>query len=380
MQCKDTVNMQLFMSVYTIMVRCIRTYIYSAYSSVVEVGSCVKTVATLQLSISPVSGCTCTWIGEACTLFFITHTWCFFFSCFTPNVDSLSFSFSFPLTSSAASCPLHLLRLAWSVYTGFTLTLVAGLRFRVRASLLLEAKKRLGRLLERKKPRSICPVIWLVVCNLSGELCFKSVLNFSAVGKDVVLELFLRVCPLHLSSWCLQLSASLSSWGSGVLCLCLACHLQWSPRTVNTMTTNMAAVMKMVMDETRRAMLRETLEEVLPFSSVGSENWNDSVSGRIEDLVGVVVSDDVCWILYFISSWNGPVRPDWMEGRMEDVMIERETMCKACLTHHCKLHNIGGVIITSCSGSALNVKVKELAVSLTDCNSNPAVTILLSWC
>lgn len=62
----------------------------------------------------------------------------------------------------------------------------------------------------------------------------------------------------------------------------------------------MAAVMKMVMDEASSAMLRE-IPEVVDSVSDGSENWNDRVSGRIGDLVGLV-SEDVCWILYFISS------------------------------------------------------------------------------
>lgn len=193
----------------------------------------------------------------------------------------------------------------------FTLTLVAGLRScRLRlCPSLLEAKKRLGRLLERKGPRSICPVIWLVVCSLSEVICCcKCVFNFSAVGKDVVLELFLRVCPvLSLCSKILAPSPSFTTSASLItaLCLRLACHLQWTPTAARTTATITAAVTKMVMDEASSAMLWETPGEVEGFRS-GSEKWNGRVSGCTGDLVGLGL--DRCWILHRISRWNGPIK------------------------------------------------------------------------
>ena len=144
----------------------------------------------------------------------------------------------------------------------FTRTFLRICRFLESFASLPEVKKRLGRLLDRKGSWSTCPVIWLVVLcrSLPGESGSVVALNFSTVGKHVVLELLFRVASewAVFPSFCTKLSSvSLSSTAvvADVLPFRLTCQRQWSPTATSTTTTSAAAVRKMVMDDARRATL-----------------------------------------------------------------------------------------------------------------------------
>ena len=175
----------------------------------------------------------------------------------------------------------------------------------------MDARKTLGRLLDKKDPRSICPVNWLVVVlgSLSEVLCCVPVLfTFSTVGKHIVLELFLSVptVPSFPSVSSEQpfapLPASLLSTAVEVR-LCLACHRQWNPTIASMTATNTTAVRNIATEEASNAMLEEMPDVVVVDFSSGLEKWKGSSRRGIGDLVALGPSD-WSWILHLICSWN----------------------------------------------------------------------------